>query len=604
MSGGPARFVIGVDLGTTNCAVAYVDRRGAGQVKLFEVPQLVAPGEVARRELLPSCIYFPPPHELAAGGLSVPFGARRDDVVGELARRLGGRVSGRLVTSSKSWLSHERVERRAPILPWQGAEDAPRLSPVQAASRLLEHIRDAWDAVMGEGDPARAFTRQEVIITVPASFDAVARSLTVEAAQAAGIERPILIEEPQAALYAWIGAHAGRLAELLPPGSRVLVVDVGGGTTDLTVVTVERGEPQAGEELRLERVAVSEHLLLGGDNVDVAIARLAVPRLEARGPRLEARDWPLLQLAAREVKEALLAEGAPQSARLVLPGSGARLVGGVRSAEIGRAEVEELVLEGFLPRVPLEDAVPRRSRAGLLELGLPYAADPAITRHLGAFLRRHAPPGERLLAPSAVLFNGGMLKHAAIRARIREVIGQWAGQVPVELETTGFDLAVALGAAYYGLVRQGRGIRIRGGLPRCYYVGVDAGGGASGGAVPGAAGAGGGARGGGAARGQAQDQHPGGLSAVRLDGARRPAGHAAGRVRSGGRRGGAARAAAAGGAAAHQEAAGRAPARGAGRGRLAAQRARGAGARAACHRWQRAQLAAGADGAARPGARR
>jgi molecular chaperone DnaK (HSP70) len=471
-----SRYIIGVDLGTTNCALAYVDRQGgraSGRVQLFEIAQLVAPADVGRQQLLPSCIYFPGDHERLTGDAAVPGGARAD-VVGALAQRQGSRVAGRLVVSAKSWLSHDRVDRQAEILPWQGADDAPRISPVQAATRLLEHMRDAWDAEMAAGDPQKAFTAQEVIITVPASFDAVARSLTVSAAKAAGLSRPVLIEEPQAALYAWIGVHAGELADRLPAGSTVLVVDVGGGTTDLTVVTVE--SPDAGgADVQLRRVAVSDHLLLGGDNVDVAIARMAVPRIEAGGATLEARDWPLLQMLCREVKEHLLADDAPESAKVVLPGRGRRLVGGARAAGVTRAEVERLVLDGFLPVMPLAEARPRRSRAGLQELGLPYAADPAITKHIGAFLRRHAPEGSEALAPSAVLFNGGMVKQPVVRARILDAVEGWIGRRPEELVSAGFDLAVARGAAYYGMVRRGRGIRIRGGVERCYYVGVDVG---------------------------------------------------------------------------------------------------------------------------------
>ncbi|RME75671.1 MAG: molecular chaperone DnaK [Planctomycetota bacterium] len=465
-----APYGIGIDLGTTNCAVAYVDRRRGGRVELFAVAQLVAPGELDRRALLPSCIYFPTPHEDLFGAARAP-GGRRADVVGELARRQGSRVAGRLVLSSKSWLSHERVDRTAAILPWQGAPDCPRISPVAAATRLLEHIRDAWDEVMATGDARAAFTAQPVVITVPASFDQVARSLTLEAARAAGIASPQLIEEPQAALYAWIGAHADELGQRLAPGASVLVVDVGGGTTDLTVVTVEGSEG----DLVLRRVAVSEHLLLGGDNVDVAIARLVLPRLEAAGGALEARDWPLLQLLCREAKETLLQPEAPERTSVVLPGRGSRLLGGARMASLEREEVVQLVLEGFLPRVPLEQARPERSRAGLQELGLPYAADPAITRHIGGFLQRHAPEGERVLAPTAVLFNGGMVKQEIVRARILDAIEDWTGQRPVELVSAGYDLAVARGAAYYGMVRRGEGIRIRGGIERAYYVGVDVG---------------------------------------------------------------------------------------------------------------------------------
>ncbi len=492
-----ARYVVGIDLGTTNSALAYVDRRSgraATRVRPFPVPQLVASGEVGERHLLPSFIYLPGEHELPEGASRLPWRAGGGDIVGELAREQGGLVPGRLVASAKSWLCHDRVERRAPILPWNGAPDAPRISPVEASARVLAHLRDAWDATVAKGDKKRALAAQEVVIGVPASFDAVARRLTLEAANAAGLARPTLLEEPQAALYAWVAANEGRVAEALPPGSLVLVVDVGGGTTDFALVAVR-------EDGGLERTAVSDHLLLGGDNMDLALARAIEPRFRRGGggrggggggagsgtgtgtdageggAELDARDFSALRHAARRAKEVRLAEGghaAVEAVAVTLPGAGTRLVRDARTAELSRADVLALALDGFFPKVPLEDTTPKRSRTGLQEMGLPFVADPAITRHLGAFLRRHAPEGARLAAPTAVLMNGGVLTNRIFRERVLDTIAGWVGgRRPVELVSQTYDLAVAVGASYYGLVRRERGLRIRGGVGRAYYVGVE-----------------------------------------------------------------------------------------------------------------------------------
>jgi hypothetical protein len=498
-----SRYVIGIDLGTTNTALAYVDRRAgraASTVRTFEVPETVAPGEVRGRPLLPSFIYLPGEHELPDGALVLPWdeggderrpapGEPRRYTVGEFARAQGGRVPGRLVSSSKSWLCHDRVERRGPILPWNAAPDVPRISPVEAAARILGHLRDAWDATIAEGDPERAFLAQDVIITVPASFDAVARQLTLEAANAIGLERPVLLEEPQAALYAFIAASGAQIERHLPPGSLVLVVDVGGGTTDFTLVAsraAQAGDAEVG--LVFERTAVSDHLLLGGDNMDLALARFIAPQL---GGELDARDWSALRHACREAKEALLAEAGPDRAPVTLAGAGTRLVGGARTADLARADALTLVVEGFFPEVDLDDTTPRRSKTGLQEIGLPFVADPAVTRHLGLFLRHHAGDDLRtdasvrkLAAPTHVLFNGGVVTNRLVRERVLDVVGRWTGARPHELEAESYDLAVARGAAYYGLIRrepldaaQGRrGHRIRGGLGRAYYVGVDTGG--------------------------------------------------------------------------------------------------------------------------------
>ncbi len=453
-------FLVGIDLGTTNTAVAYVDtRESLPRVRHLPPPQLVAEGEVSARPTLPSFLYLAGELDLPPAATRLPWDTNSRVVVGELARAQGARVPSRLVASSKSWLSHPGVDRQAAILPW-GAGEGPRVSPVEAGARVLEHVARAW---AHDGRPP--LSGQDVIVTVPASFDAVARELTVAAAVKAGLGEVTLLEEPQAVFYAWIDANDGaRRRETLGPGERVLVCDIGGGTTDFTLIEVSAD----GESF--ERSAVGDHLLLGGDNIDVALARRVEARLGASGRRLDAVQWHGLVHACRLAKEQILG-GELDTAPITVAARGSRLVGGVFRAEVTRAEVDELVLGGFFPLVPA-GAKPDRARGGLQEFGLPYATDPAITRHLSAFLARHGSP--RI---DAVLFNGGAMKPAAIRQRLVAQLAAWQVDAPAprELVNVAPDMAVAHGAAYYGLVRRGEGARIRGGAARAYYVGVDGG---------------------------------------------------------------------------------------------------------------------------------
>ncbi|MBY0277282.1 hsp70 family protein, partial [Candidatus Binatia bacterium] len=466
---GPARFVVGIDLGTTNSAVAWAKLGGDGKVQPFAVRQLVAEGEVLARPSLPSAIYLAGEHDVPPGALALPWRDDRRWVVGALARRLGDRVAGRLVTSAKSWLCHGGVDRTAAILPWGGDPAVAKLSPVAASARILEHLREAWDA---EHEDA-PLTAQEIVLTVPASFDEVARELTVQAATSAGFDRVRLLEEPQAAIYAWIHAHPA-WRELLAPDSSVLVVDVGGGTTDFSLIVVRRGA----EGLGLERVAVGEHLLLGGDNVDLALARLVAERsAEARG--LDAARWQQLTSLCRDAKERLLGDQPPETVTIAVPGRGRGIVKGTVSAQLSRSDVLSVVLDGFVPVVP-RDARPRAGESvGLTEFGLPYASDPQITRHLAAFLAdatdpssAHAGEPHAVPAPTAVLFNGGALKSSAMRARLLDTLEAWFGTRPVELSGADLELAVARGAATYGLALRGVGARIAGGAARAYYVGI------------------------------------------------------------------------------------------------------------------------------------
>ena len=467
---GPARLVVGIDLGTTNSAVAWANPAGESRVRPFALRQLVAEGEILPRPSLPSAIYLAGEHDVPAGALTLPWREDRRWVVGALARRLGDRVAGRLVTSAKSWLCHGGVDRTAAILPWGGDASVARLSPVAASARILEHVRDAWDAEHADAPLAA----QDVVLTVPASFDEVARELTVQAAATAGLDRVRLLEEPQAAIYAWINAHPS-WRELLAPDSSVLVVDVGGGTTDFSLIVVRRGA----EGLGLERVAVGEHLLLGGDNIDLALARLVAER-SAEARNLDAARWQQLTSLCRDAKERLLGDDPPEGVSIAVPGRGRSLVRGTVTAQLSRDDVLGVVLDGFVPVVP-RDARPRAGESlGLTEFGLPYASDPQITRHLAAFLADATDPSaaggdtHAVPAPTAVLFNGGALKAAAMRARILDTLESWYGARPVELSGADLELAVARGAATYGLALRGVGARIAGGAARAYYVGVAA----------------------------------------------------------------------------------------------------------------------------------
>ena len=489
------RYAVGIDLGTTNSAVAYIDTSTRRRrVKSFPVPQVTAPGETAALEVLPSFHYEPAAAELGDRGTALfelAWGApwkpgEAPWVVGAYARDRGARVPGRLVASAKSWLSHSRVDRRADLLPLHGAPDLSRVSPVAVSGRYLAHLRAAWDHAF----PDHPLAEQDVVLTVPASFDEIARELTVEAARDAGLSRVLLLEEPQAAFYAWIDAAGDDWDRGIEPGQRVLVCDVGGGTTDLSLLEVRRAEPEiAGDgpvrfrgAVRFHRIAVGDHLLLGGDNMDLALAHHLEARLEggAGEQRLDPEAWTALVGQCRHAKELLLGDDPPAAATLSIPARGARLVGGALQIEVSRDEVVEQLLDGFLPQVALSDAP--RGRTGFQEFGLPYAPDPAVTRYTASFLRqvgsRLEEPGPAgACRPDYLLFNGGVLASAAMRQRLRDVIAGWfaddAGWRLQVLENDRLDLAVARGAAYYGLVRRGEGVRISSGLALTYYVGIE-----------------------------------------------------------------------------------------------------------------------------------
>jgi hypothetical protein len=484
------RFVVGIDLGTTNSALAFADT-GAGtdpKAKVFAVPQVVNPGRVEPRDLLPSFLYLPGPGEQPAGALSLPWDTGRDYAVGEFARAFGAKVPTRLVASAKSWLSHPGADRKAPILPFRAGDNDRKVSPLDACTRYLKHLAEAWNSVMARDVPEHRLEAQEIILTVPASFDAAARELTVEAARAAGFEHLTLLEEPQAAFYAWLDALGEKWREQVSVGDLVLVADVGGGTTDFTLIEIA----EEGGNLAVTRLAVGDHLLLGGDNMDLTLAHTVAAALAKGGTKLDQGQMQQLVHAARQAKEQLLSDNTLSTAPVTVLGKGRSVVGGTIKYDLPRAEVERVLVDGFFPECG-RDAEPARSRAvGLQELGLPYVSDPAVTKHLAAFLAKQAealasrekPAGKKKKGgadaaglPTAVLFNGGVFKADPLRKRLLDVLGGWAKGAKAEpvrpLAGNDLDLAVARGAAYYGLVRRGKGVRIRGGTARAYYIGVE-----------------------------------------------------------------------------------------------------------------------------------
>ena len=466
------QFAVGIDLGTTHCALARASATGEDAPCAFPLPQVVAPAQTDGRTLLPSFLFFPSPSQFAKGALALPWYPSARDVVGEFARDQGAKTPGRIVASAKSWLSHTGVDRRAEILPVDAPEDVPRVSPLQASARYLGHLRAAWD----EAHPDTPLEAQQVVLTVPASFDAVARELTVEAAELAGLgEAPILLEEPQAALYDWIAQRGDDWRKDVAVGDIILVVDMGGGTTDFSLIEVCEDDGN----LALERIAVGDHILLGGDNMDLALAYMVQARLEDEGKELD--DWQMRALthATRAAKETLL-QGDRDEVTLSVPTRGSRLIGGTLRATLRKSEVWSMVLDGFFPMVGADARPETAPRAGLTALGLPYAADAAVTRHLAQFLgraREDLPQGRSFVHPTAVLFNGGVTQAPSVRARVLEVLGAWiegeGGQRPTVLEGVDPELAVARGAAYFARARRTGGLRIRGGLAQSYYIGIE-----------------------------------------------------------------------------------------------------------------------------------
>jgi len=464
------RYVVGIDLGTTHTVVSYARLTPDGarpDIRLFDIEQLIAPGEVAALPLLPSVRYQAAEGELDAGQLRLPWPVQGEPgpvVIGHYARLLGAQTPGRLVASAKSWLSHAAVDRLAPILPWGAPDEVAKVSPVEASASYLRHVRSAWNARF-PGDPLEL---QNIVLTVPASFDDGARALTLNAARQAGLLEVRLLEEPQAAFYDWLLRHQDRLTGELVQTRLVLVCDVGGGTTDLSLIKVELlgGEPV------LTRIGVGDHLMLGGDNMDLALAhrvesRMAATVGDAPAQPLSASRLAQLMDRCRVAKETLLAADAPSQTTVTLLGGGARLIGGSRSVTVTREEVEQLIVDGFFPRVDA-GAQARQERSGIVAFGLPYARDPAITRHIADFLRRHG-----AAMPDALLLNGGVFRAGALAKRLEETLAAWRGAPLQRLDNDNPDVAVARGAVAYALAQRGLAPRIGGGSARSYFLRLD-----------------------------------------------------------------------------------------------------------------------------------
>lgn len=483
----PAKYIIGIDLGTTNSALARCDATADEEkstIQVHTIPQLVNPNEVEGRTLLPSFLYLPSELDFSKGSLALPWEPEPKLVIGELARKRGAESPNRVVSSAKSWLSYAAVDRNAPILPWQAPEQVPKLSPVDASSQFLQYLRSAWDS--SEAGKQGLLAQQEVLLTVPASFDEEARELTRRAAEQAGYNQVTLLEEPQAAFYAWLETQGDSWRRRIKVGDLVLVCDIGGGTTDFSLIMVS----EENGELILKRVAVGDHILLGGDNMDLALARVLQQRLEATGHRIDTWQLQGLWHQCRIAKEKLFESPKKQNYSITLLGKGSKLIGGTIKTELAREDLDKILVQGFFPKVASGESPARQRRVGFQELGLPYAADPAITKHLAHFLSeqvRNSPEAERirrgrsgLACPTHILFNGGVMKAAVLRERIVEVLNNWLRQEGFEamgteqiLEAPDLEHAVARGAAYYGKARRGRGVRIRSGASRTYYVGIE-----------------------------------------------------------------------------------------------------------------------------------
>jgi hypothetical protein len=482
-------YIIGIDLGTTNSALARCNATATGEgspIEVHSIPQLVNPNEVAERTLLPSFLYIPGELDFPKGSLRLPWEPEPKFLIGELARKRGAESPNRLIASAKSWLSYPGVDRNAPILPWQASEDVPKLSPVEASAQFLQYLRTVWDSGEAGEKGELALAEQDILLTVPASFNEEARELTRRAAEQAGYPHVTLLEEPLAAFYAWLESQGDAWRRHIKVGDLVLVCDVGGGTTDLSLIVVS----EENGDLTLKRVAVGDHILLGGDNMDLALARVLQQRLESLGNRIDTWQLHGLWHQCRIEKEKLFESPKTQKRPITLLGKGTKLIGGTIKTELVREDLDQVLVEGFFPKVASDESPARQRRVGFQELGLPYAADPAITKHIARFLSeqvRNSPEAagirrgrSGLACPTHILFNGGVMKAAVLRERVVEVLNNWLRQEGFDslgaeqiLEAPDLEHAVARGAAYYGKARRGGGVRIRSGASRTYYVGIE-----------------------------------------------------------------------------------------------------------------------------------
>ncbi len=466
---GGVRVVAGTVVGGPDGSLSVENTALGPRVEVLAIPQVVAAGTVDSRTMLPSFLYLAHAQEAAGGAYDLPWASNHDIVVGELARRQAAEVPDRTVGAAKSWLAHSRVDRRQPILPWNAPAEVSKVSPVTATQHYLEHLIAAWEIAF----PDAPLAAQIVVLTVPASFDASARELTREAALAAGLpENMVLLEEPQSAVYAWLASMGDRWRRLLKVGDNLLVCDVGGGTTDLTLVSVA----EEGGELVLERMAVGNHLLVGGDNMDLALAHHVAQQFAERGVTLNPWQSVALWHSCRTAKETLLTANGPEKHSIAVLARGSRLIGGTVSIEVDRQRVAELLVDGFFPRCAVSERPDRRRVSGFREIGLPFETDTAVTRHLAAFLQAHGAGPNEPVRPTHVLFNGGVFKADALRTRLLDVLAHWFPDAGIPQILPGqhdLDHAVARGAAYYGWTKHRGGVRIRGGTARAYYVGIE-----------------------------------------------------------------------------------------------------------------------------------
>ena len=481
-----SRFIVGIDLGTTNTALAYVDKASEdSSVQLFHIPQVVAPGSVESRSSLPSTAYICAGNELVDGAINLPWRSEDNVVLGSFAREQGAKVPTRFIHSAKSWFGHNSINPEDAILPANSPEEDAKRSPVDIAKMLLTHLREAWNDEFATDDEEHDLILQEVTLCVPASFDANARNLTVAAAEEVGFTNLHLLEEPQAAIYSWIEALGDNWRKQLKKGDLVLVVDVGGGTSDFSLVAITEEEG----DLQLRRVAVGEHILLGGDNMDLALAYGVAQKLkQERSKKLDTWQMAALVQQCRKAKEIMLSDDSIESHQITLLGRGSSVIGGAIKIDLERSTIQQVLLDGFFPEVEADAWPAQPKRRGFREQGLPYASDAGITRHLAKFLCQHAEAVTELLPelapeegqpvlPSAVLFNGGAFNADVLRERVMATLNSWADAAdcdgPRALDQAKLDLAVAHGAAYLGLARSGKGIRIRGGSARSYYIGIE-----------------------------------------------------------------------------------------------------------------------------------
>ncbi|ENA1149131.1 Hsp70 family protein [Vibrio alginolyticus] len=473
------RFLVGIDLGTTNTVVAYceiTDNLEQSEVSLFDIDQLIGPGEVVRKPLLPSFRYHPAVGQISPSDLTLPWenepvsGDISNVIVGEWARELGAKVEGRQVSSAKSWLSHQAVDRSSDILPWAGAQDVDKVSPVIASASYLNHIRQAWNY----RHPSNKLEDQDVVVTVPASFDETARKLTLEAAELAGLKKIVLLEEPQAVCYDWYARHQQTAADELKELPLILVCDVGGGTTDLSLIEANFSSQ---DELALDRIGVGEHLMLGGDNLDLALAHLAESRFN-QSKKLTAASLTKLIQQTRKAKENLLSASAPEEVKITMLGSGSKLLGGTKSIALSKQEVHQIALDGFFPLSDFSE-VPDKRRSAVVEFGLPYVADPAVSKHVAEFLTQHQQVSRAALGieddkqnaiPVGLLLNGGVFNSELVTERVTTLLSDWRGAPVTVLDNPHPDWSVALGAVAFGKARRGAQLKIGGGAARSYFL--------------------------------------------------------------------------------------------------------------------------------------